>query len=236
MPQEVTKIEERAVVTTPMQVLQTLVDRGADPDTIMKMMDAQERWEANEAKKAYTAAMAQFQAKCPTIDKTRSGHNTKYAGLAETLETVRSLMTECGLSHSWKTNVDQGFISVTCCVTHAAGHQECTTMTAGADDSGKKNPIQAIGSTTTYLQRYTLFAILGLASKEQDDDGNAFGRDAITTEQAAELDTEIVQTKSNRAAFYNLFKISDIRELPSKDYQRARDMLAKKRQQAEASQ
>ena len=63
-------------------------------------------------------------------------------------------------------------------------------MSAPADDSGKKNKIQAIASTVSYLERYTLYAILGLASAEMDDDGNLAGAkvEYITPEQIAELE------------------------------------------------
>ena len=60
---------------------------------------------------------------------------------------------------------------MTCVLSHRDGYSEETTLTAGADDSGKKNSIQAIGSTTTYLQRYTLKLALGLATQDRDDDG-----------------------------------------------------------------
>jgi hypothetical protein len=52
------------------------------------------------------------------------------------------------------------------------GHSERTTLSATADTSGSKNSIQAIGSTVTYLQRYTLLAAVGLAAGG-DDDGQA---------------------------------------------------------------
>lgn len=45
-------------------------------------------------------------------------------------------------------------------------------MSAEPDGSGSKNAVQAIGSTNTYLQRYTLFSVLGLASVDMDDDAN----------------------------------------------------------------
>ena len=45
------------------------------------------------------------------------------------------------------------------------------TMAAGPDGSGGKNAIQAIGSTVSYLERYTLLAATGLATEDQDDDG-----------------------------------------------------------------
>lgn len=43
-------------------------------------------------------------------------------------------------------------------------------MSAPPDASGKKNAIQQIASATSYLQRYTLKAITGVAEKVQDDD------------------------------------------------------------------
>jgi len=41
--------------------------------------------------------------------------------------------------------------------------------------SGNKNPIQAIASTVSYLERYTLLAITGLTTKDMDDDGKNAG-------------------------------------------------------------
>ena len=58
---EVAKIEEQAVSTaiTPMDMINTAIERGADIDQLTKLMDLQERWEANEARKAYQNAFHQ---------------------------------------------------------------------------------------------------------------------------------------------------------------------------------
>ena len=56
----------------------------------------------------------------------------------------------------------------------------------------------AIGSAVSYLQRYTLYAILGLAS--EDDDGNATEAPAIpliTDEQVLELEAMITDNDIN---------------------------------------
>ena len=37
--------------------------------------------------------------------------------------------------------------------------------------TGSKNAIQAIGSTVSYLCRYTLLCVTGLATSDPDDDG-----------------------------------------------------------------
>lgn len=165
---------------TPMTLVQMAVEQGADVDRLAKLYELQVQWEKNEAKKAFDQAMATFRAKCPAIKKTRQAHNSKYAGLAETLATIQPLMSDCGLSHSWRTEQQAGgSIMVKCIVTHVQGHSEETSMFAEADKSGSKNSIQAVGSTTTYLQRYTLYSILGLASTDHDDDGNASGSMAL---------------------------------------------------------
>lgn len=157
---------------TPAQMLQIAVEQNADMEKLEKLMELQERWDANNAKKAYVAAMSKFRAECPSIAKTREGHNTKYAGLAETIDQIKGLLSECGLSHSWRTEQREGNVVVTCTLTHIDGHSESTSLAAGGDTTGSKNSIQAIGSTVSYLQRYTLFAILGLASQEMDTDGD----------------------------------------------------------------
>jgi hypothetical protein len=71
-------------------------------------------------------------------------------------------------------------------------------LRAGADQSGAKNSIQAIGSTISYLQRYTLKAALGLAAAN-DDDGKASGSTEASLTQA-DIDglvSLIAETNSN---------------------------------------
>ena len=78
--------------------------------------------------------------------------------------------------HAWDVAHEAGMISVTCTLTHSMGHSESVTMPPVApDNSGKKNSIQQVASAITYLQRYSLLAITGLAAKDQDDDGIATG-------------------------------------------------------------
>ena len=166
--------------TTPADLLQIAVSNGADIDKLEKLMELQMRWDANEAKKAYTRAMSQFRAGCPEIFRNKTvsfpgkGGQTSYthADLAGAIGQIKSVLTECGLSHSWRTeNLQGGFIQVTCILTHVDGHSEQTSMVCQPDNTGSKNAIQAMGSAVTYLQRYTLFAILGLASADDDDTG-----------------------------------------------------------------
>ena len=213
---------------TPMAMLQMAVSQGADIDKLQQLMELQERWEANEAKKEYVKAMAEFRAICPEIEKTKKAHNSNFAGLAETIEVIRGAMSACGLSHSWKTEQVNGLIVVTCCVTHVAGHKECTSLSAEPDTSGSKNKIQAVGSTTSYLERYTLFAVLGLASKEMDTDGN-MPVEKIAPEQVKKINDLLKDTKSDETAFLKYCKVNKVEDIGIVAYSSILKMLERKK-------
>lgn len=188
----------------PMQMLAIMVERGDDLDKLERMMDLSERFQANQAKQAYVSAMADFRSRCPAIVKTRDGHNSKFAGLAESIEQIKALMSECGLSHSWSQSQDTQMLTVTCTVTHVMGHSESTSLSAGADMSGNKNPIQGLGSADSYLKRYTLFAILGLAAAEDDTDGNV---EAAAVPDEAFMELRAAQNEEQlRIVFEKLWK------------------------------
>jgi len=170
---------------TPSQTLALAIQKGVDPSVLKQMLDLQERWEANEARKAYVAAMAAFKQKAPAVlakdaevDFTTGKGRTHYrhATLGAIVQQITAMLSEHGLGVSWSVDQANGGVSVTCHVTHERGHSESVTLTAPPDDSGNKNRIQQIGSTVTYLERYTLLAALGLATADQDDDGIAAGR------------------------------------------------------------
>ncbi len=166
--------------TSPLNYANQFLQSGGDLANLEKMMELQERHEANEARKAYHLAMTEFKKDPPKIMKskhvdytTKSGTRTQYdhADLACITETINSAFSQHGLSASWKHNQENGGISVICTISHVLGHSESTTLSSPPDTSGGKNSIQAIGSTITYLQRYTFLALIGLAAHDQDDDG-----------------------------------------------------------------
>ena len=132
-----------------------------------------------QAKEAYSASMAEWKANAPDIakDRTVKYQTTKgpteyaHASLANVTATINKSMSPFGLHAAWKTDQPDGKIKVTCTVSHKLGHSESTSLTADADNSGSKNAIQALGSTISYLERYTILALTGLATHEQDTDG-----------------------------------------------------------------
>lgn len=168
--------------TTPPQVLAYAMQHGAPIDQIREFMAISREWEADQARKAYIEAMAQFKLNPPQIVKDKlvefSGTRYTHATLGAVTEAIVAGLAQHGFSHRWDTKQDANQITVTCIITHKLGHSETTSLSSGKDDSGKKNAIQQVASAITYLQRYTLLAATGVATKEQtDDDGQGYGLD-----------------------------------------------------------
>lgn len=168
---------------TPMTMLNMAVQQGADIEKLEKLMALQERWEANEARKAFVSALSAFKANPLIVGKdkhvkfkTSSGF-TEYdhATLGNVCNVIGEALSAHGLSYRWSTEQMEGKIKVTCFLMHVLGHSENVSLESSADTSGGKNNIQAIGSTVSYLQRYTLLAITGTATQDQDDDGKKNG-------------------------------------------------------------
>jgi len=186
---EITKVEpDQTQLAIPadaplMTRLAMMMERGIkiDVDQMAKMQEIAERFEANEARKAFHVAMAKFKEDPPKIFKNKTvtygtGDNKtsyKHITLAKLATILDEAFSKCDLSFTWKTeDLEKGLIKVTCILTHMLGHSESSCMTSLADGSGSKNPIQAKGSAITYLQRYTLKSVAGVAEEGDDDDGN----------------------------------------------------------------
>jgi hypothetical protein len=224
------KPEPRAVAAvTPMDMLNRAVESGAGLDMVEKLMSLQERWETGQARKAFDRAIAAAKAKITPIQRNAKGHNDKrYADFAAIAKVVDPILSEHGLSYRFRT-AQSDRISVTCILSHEDGHSEETTLTGPPDASGSKNAIQAIGSTLTYLQRYSLVQMLGLAAAA-DDDGKAGGNgEAISLEQVEELVALADEVGADKEAFCRYFKVDGFAHISTKDFPRAVAALNKKR-------
>ena len=158
----------------PMGMLSLAVQQGADLDKLEKLMDLQDRYEKTEARKAYTRDMTDFKANAPVLIKdklVKAGNASwRHAELDQVAGKIGEALSRHGFSHRWDIQQTDK-VTVTCTITHVLGHSESVTLSAPPDASGSKAPIQQIASTLSYLERYTILAITGLATGEQDTDG-----------------------------------------------------------------
>lgn len=231
--------------TTPAAMIALAIDRGADVATLERLMALQERWEAAEARKAFVAALAKFKAAPPAIAKNKhvrfvnkTGTVTEYdhATLDQVASVIGAALSLHGLSHRWETEQgDGGRIRVTCILQHVMGHAERVTLQASPDESGGKNNIQAVGSTVSYLQRYTLLAATGLAASDQDDDaGGMAPGEMISAAEKQELVDLLRETGSDVTRFLAFFDVENLDVLPLARFAEARALLQQKAKRARA--
>ncbi|MGW9332688.1 ERF family protein [Bosea sp. NPDC055594] len=229
-PEEAAPVRQQAM--TPVDMLSMAVERGANIEVMTKLMDLRDRWEAGQARKAFDEAVASAKAQIPTIAKNREGHNNKrYADFAAIASVVDPIIGQYGLSYRFRTTQTDR-INVTCILSHKAGHAEETTLSGPADTSGSKNAIQAIGSTLTYLQRYTLVQALGLAASEDDDGGKSGGQDAetITEDQVMQLRELIEATKADQRGVLAYVRARDLSSIRADKFPELVSMLKRKEQ------
>jgi hypothetical protein len=163
----------------PMDLMERAIATGADPVVLEKLMMLHERWEASRAHKAYAAAIADAKAEFKKITKSRSVDfsttrgrtNYRFEDMNDIAGAIDEPLSKHGLSYRWRTvsDMQKSIHTVTCIISHRDGYSEENSLTAVSDNTGNKNNIQAVGSTVTYLQRYTLKSALGLTVSDDDD-------------------------------------------------------------------
>lgn len=224
-------------------ILEVAVTTGASVEIIRELMALQREADADRARKAFDEALSAAKGEIPVIAKNREVDftsskgrtNYRHEDFAEIARTVDPVLKRHGLSYRFRVSSEQNQpVAVTCILAHRDGHFEETTLHAGRDESGNKNSIQAVGSTITYLQRYTLKAALGLAASS-DDDGKAVGAgETITEEQVKHLRSVIAEVDADEASFVMYMRVKSLDELPAKQYDRAIAALSMKREKAKS--
>lgn len=191
---------------SPMGMMMAAVKQGIPLDQIKEMMAIQREWEADEARKAFNDAFAAFKAEKVDVIKrkqvdfatTKGRTQYKHAELSDLTDAVGPALARHGFSWSWTPEQKNGRVYITCTLQHRLGHEKSATMDAPADDSGGKNNIQAIVSTTTYLERHTLKAVCGISEKGDDNDGA--GADDVALELRDEWISKLAQAETMEVA------------------------------------
>ena len=217
---------EMVVRETPSELITLAIEKGADLEKLQKLLEIKREYDMDVARQEYHKAMTAFKSEAPTIIKDKSvsfgvGKAAyKHASLFQVATKISVGLAKFGLSASWRV-AQNGTISVTTRVTHELGHFEETTLSAPSDNSGSKNAIQAIGSTISYLERYGLLAICGLASADQDDDGNTVVTEFISEQQLSQLRDLMNDKDIKEDKFCALLKVESLVKLPASQFQQA---------------
>lgn len=218
MSKELQKAESKS----PAEIITAVMASGATPDQLEKMLSMQERWEANEARKAYAMAFSQAQKKIGVVVKTKTNKqtNSKYADLKDIIEMAKPVYTENGFSvifYEGKTEQAE-CIRVCADVLHELGHKESFFYDVPLDGVGIKGnanmtKIHGKASSTSYGQRYLMCMIWNIPTG--DDDGNAGGKKEtpITEEEMNILNDWMLSANRSEQQVCNTFKIGSFKDM-----------------------
>lgn len=222
---------------SPASMMMAAIDKGMDLEKLEKFMELQARYEQNQARKAYSQAMSDFKANPPEIEKdkkvsykTNSGVTAyNHASLGNVTDKIGSSLSKHGLSASWTTKQDEKGVTVTCRISHVLGHSEETSLTAALDQSGGKNTIQALGSTISYLERYTILALTGLATHDQDDDGKDSEEVVYISDKQKSTIIDMINSRAvDQKKFLEFIKCESIETIPAVDFNKVMAALRSK--------
>lgn len=120
-------------------------------------------------KAALYAALSKAQAEYGPVERsaTNPHFKSKYAPLDKVLDAITPALTKHGLCRGWRQDMDGQNVTVTAFIGHGeSGYEIASSLTWGVPDN-----IQHLGAALTYMRRYTMEALAGVAA-DSDDDGN----------------------------------------------------------------
>ena len=163
---------------------------------------------------ALSMALAKAQGELENANKNANNPHFKsrYADLAELLNTVRPVLSKHGLAVIQMPSFDSGVASVETLLTHSSGEYVSSTCSAPVT----KQDAQGVGSAITYLRRYSLAAFCGIA--QEDDDTNSSvchkpqkpqAKPEITSDRLAKAIDAIKKGTAKREDVLNNFTLTD---------------------------
>lgn len=173
---------------TAVSLIRKAIDDKVDPAYLRELLAVRQAWEADEARKAFNFAIAEFQRRAPIVEKADMAYDKPFAKMDRIWREVRPIFTGLGLSVTWQVceMKPDGICHLEGQLRHKDGHGERLVRDIPVPEQLKgQNRAQQAGSASTYAQRYAFCAATGVVTGDDlDDDGHGAGTQFITKEQS----------------------------------------------------
>lgn len=222
-----------------MMLHEALTNPDIDPQKAMVMAELIFKVEDRELRAQFNKAKVEAINKMPQIFQAGEGHHKiKYAKFEDLHRRVRPILDDHNLTISFDIDNQNGLVAVTPILEHQNGQsQRGGTMVAPADNSGSKNPVQAVGSTASYLKRHSMKAMLNIIEGGEDDDGQgSSSRNNMRPDQIDLVDESRSQAMHGTAAYNEWFKNLGIAEKGWLSYEACHEQNKKAAAQIDAAQ
>ena len=246
---EITPQRETSIAPMNLQpAIEAAAALGKDGVEVIERLHAlQMEQRRDDAKAAFVSAMANLRAEMPPIIKSVSGQHgvkrdgTRTRGLYAPLDTITPILDPIAAKHGLTYRFDREVIPgrdhdyMVCIVTHRLGHEERTKYPCPVGDTNRgTNSLQAIAVGESYAKRYSLLGAFGITTADPDSDGNyspsgpATADEALTDEQALNVEALLEQSGADYARFLSFFGVEKISQIPASRYGECVAMLRAK--------
>lgn len=224
-------------------VMGMLADAVKDPefdaDKLEKLIQLKTQVDAVEAKKAFNDAMYQFHLNPPKVVKNKpvfgkditKGPQYHFADFGDTVRAIRPALLKVGIVATWSSEpLGNGVTQVTCMLRHKLGHEEKSTMAGTPEVGGSKNAIQGVGSSDSYLRRYTLLSVTGLVAEGEDDDGRGGQADdgPISEDMLKQIVDEAEARDVDKIAFCKRLGVEGLPSIKVSEFGKAMKLIQSK--------
>lgn len=150
-------------------------------DTMERILAMRRELRAENAKEEYDRAMAEFQANCPIISKTKSVQVSgktiySYAPIESIVSQVKALLNQYGFSYAIKAETKEFSVMSTCIAKHVAGHSEDSSVEVPlGNKTGVMSASQVTAAALTFAKRYAFCNAFGILTGDEDNDGKGAG-------------------------------------------------------------
>lgn len=167
-------VKEQASVES---FIMAAIEKGLPVETMERLFALREKVKVEQAKEAFTSAMAKFQAECPVIEKTKKVYEKNsdkvrysYAPLDSIVSQVKKPLGNNDLSYRFEEIKDETNITAVCTIIHKFGHSETSSFKVPIGKEDYMSDVQKYGSRMTFAKRYAFCNALGILTSDEDTD------------------------------------------------------------------
>jgi hypothetical protein len=229
------------------QLMALAIEKEGAIEVIERLAALRESEMAREAEHEFMQAFAEFKGRCPAIPRNKKGKEfagkggvksyIMYAPLDTAQMIVDPILFGLGFSYWWTSEATAEAVVTTCHLRHVGGHERTSSMALPITTIPQSTKAQEHGGTRTMNKRLTLEDVLGLQLTDDVDGADGNGRETLSVEQVAEIQSLILRAGSSEAAVLKVGKADSLEGITQDRYDLIVDTLKVKaiRRETEAA-
>ena len=182
------------IQATPLSLIAQAIGKGMSVSDLTGLFELQQRFEQQQAARAFAEAITAFQSECPQIEKWKEGAKGayKYAPYESVMAVAGPIMVKHGIVATFTTKQTDKGLDVSCRI-RVGTHCEVTELFMPTSAPNNMiNAAQNQGITLSYARRNSLKMALNVVERGEDADGSLLG-DFINPTQIGEINGLIDQ-------------------------------------------